>query len=383
MYLYNIFLKNQFFHNPNIIFFNHGSFGSCPKPIYNDLLYWQNKLEQDPVYFFEELIFNKLEKSREALGSYINCSPGDVVFFTNPTTAINAVARSLKLNIGDEVLSTNHIYGALDNTWSYICKKNNASLVKAPIPFSLKNEQQFLDLFFKHITKKTKVIFISHITSMTAMIFPIKEIINYAKEKKILTIIDGAHVPGHVSLDIKKLDPDIYTGACHKWMCAPKGTSFLYVKKELQKSIHPLIVSWGWESENPRISKFLDWHQWQGTNDMSSFLTIPKTIKFLNDNNWQKHSKLCHEHTIRIRNNLLDFLNISHPCPDNWIGQMASIPIPIENPEEMKNILFNKFKIQVPVFKWNDMTILRYSIQVYNNESEMEILLKSIKEILC
>ena len=223
-------------------FLNHGSFGACVKPVYEDLLKWQKIMEKEPVKFFEDILYDALKVSRKSLGDYIGCSSDDLAYFPNPTTAINAVARSLKLKPGEEVLSTNHIYGALDRSWKYICSAKKVRFIKADIPFPIQSKDEFLDCFLNAVTDHTKVIFLSHITSMTAIKFPVEEVIKFAKRKKILTIIDGAHVPGHIPLNIKKLDPDIYTGACHKWMCTPKGISFLYVKKDLQGSIHPLVV---------------------------------------------------------------------------------------------------------------------------------------------
>ena len=375
-------LKNQFFLDPNIIFLNHGSFGSCAKPVYENLLEWQKKLEIEPVKFFEETIFNALKKSREALGSYINCAADDLVYFPNPTTAVNAVARSLNLQNGDEVLSTNHIYGALDKSWEYICNDKQATFVKANIPFPISSKEEFLKYFLEAVTDKTKVIFLSHITSMTAMRFPVEDVIQFAKENNILCIIDGAHVPGHIHLDICALDPDIYTGACHKWMCTPKGISFLYVKKSLQDNIHPLVVSWGWESDTPGVSKFLDWHQWQGTRDMSAFLTIPRAIQFLKENNWVDISKKCKKQVVDTRNIFLECFNIPTPCPNNWLGQMASIPLPIENAMDFKHTLLEKYNIQVPIFQWKNNIYLRYSIQAYNSIDDLEKLYIAVKEIL-
>ena len=284
-------MKNQFMLDPKIIYLNHGSFGACAKPIFNDLLKWQKKLELEPVKFFEETIYESLKASRKALGNYVNCHPNDLVYFPNPTTAVNAIARSLKLNKNDEVLSTNHVYGALDKTWQYICDDKKAKFIKAKFEIPINSKKEFLEQFLNSITKNTKVIFISHLTSMTAMKFPVEEIINFSKKNKILTIIDGAHIPGHIPLDLMALDPDMYVGACHKWMCTPKGVSFLYVKNELQFQVHPIIISWGWNSDNPGISNFLDWHEWQGTRDMSAFLTIPKAIDFLNKHNWSNLSR--------------------------------------------------------------------------------------------
>ena len=375
-------LKHQFMLDPNVTFLNHGSFGACVKPVYENLLEWQTKMEQEPVKFFDDILFNALKASRRALGNYVGCSPDDLVYFPNPTTAINAVARSLKLKPGEEVLSTNHIYGALNRSWKYICAEKKARFIKVDIPFPIQSKEEFLDCFFNAVTDNTKVIFLSHITSMTAIKFPVEEVIKFAKRKKILTIIDGAHVPGHIPLNIKKLNPDIYTGACHKWMCTPKGISFLYVKRDLQESIHPLVVSWGWESENPSPSKFLDWHEWQGTRDMSAFLTIPTAIKFLNEHNWQEVSRKCQKLVVQTRNQFLDLLNISPPCPNSWLGQMASIPLPVEDADVFKKKLLNSYKIQVPVFQWEGNAYLRYSIQAYNSKSDLEKLLSAVKELL-
>ena len=375
-------LKNQFMLDSDITFLNHGSFGACAKPVYENLMEWQIKMEREPVKFFENILFDALKVSRQALGDYVGCSSDELVYFQNPTTAVNAVARSLKLKPREEVLSTSHIYGALDRSWKYICAEKGARFVKADIPFPIQSKDEFLTCFFNAVTDHTKVIFLSHITSMTAMKFPVEEVIQLAKEKKILIIIDGAHVPGHIPLDLIKLDADIYTGACHKWMCTPKSVSFLYVKKELQEDIHPLVVSWGWKSENPSTSKFLDWHEWQGTRDMSAFLTIPAAIKFLEKHNWLEVSIKCRKQVVHTRNQFLDLLGISHPCPDSWLGQMASIPLPIYDENIFKKELLERYHIQVPVFNWRGNAYLRYSIQAYNSESDLEKLLFAVKELL-
>lgn len=375
-------MKNQFMLDPKIIYLNHGSFGACAKPVFENLLKWQKELETEPVKFFEETIFKSLEISRQALGNYINCHSNDLVYFPNPTTAINAVAKSLKLNKDDEILSTNHIYGALDRTWQYICDEKKAVFKKIKLNIPINSKKEFLETFLNSITKNTKAIFISHLTSATAMIFPIKEIINFAKKNKILTIIDGAHIPGHIDLDLKEIDPDIYVGACHKWMCTPKGVSFLYVKKRLQEQVHPLIISWGWNSDNPGISKFLDWHEWQGTKDMSAFLTIPAAINFLHKNDWKTLSQTCKKKVVQLRNDFIDLLHFTPPCPNDWLGQMASIPMPITDPENFKNKLLSNYNIQIPIFKWADKVLLRYSIQAYNSEEDLEKLLYAVKELL-
>ena len=375
-------LKNQFMLDPALTYLNHGSFGACPKLIFDNLKDWQIRMEKDPVQFLESDIFPLLADSRKALGNFLGCEGDDLVYYPNPTHAVNAVARSLKLKAGDEVLSTNHIYGALDFTWQQVCQDSGAKFIKAELPLPIKSKAEFLNIFFSYMSDKTRVIFISHITSMTAMIFPVEDIIQFAKDREILTIIDGAHVPGHLQLNITELDADIYTGACHKWMCAPKGTSFLYVRKSLQDEIMPPVISWGWEGELSNTSLFLNRHEWQGTRDMTPFLVVPETIKFLNDNNWQERSKLNRKLVISTRNQFLDLLNGEPICPDDWLGQMATIELPIDDPLQFKRSLMEIYKIQIPVFSWGNITALRYSVHFYNTEEDVKRLVAAVKELL-
>jgi len=279
-------LKQQFLIDENITFLNFGSFGACPKPVFEEYQRLQRELEKESVQFIAFDGPKNLKHSREALANYIHCNADDVVYVTNPSYAINIVAKNLQLKQDDEILSTNIEYGALDRTWNYYCRKAGAKYIRQPIELPVISKEKIIEDFFKGSTAKTKAIFISHITSATALKLPVKEIIDIARAKGLLTIVDGAHVPGHIALDITVLDADVYTGACHKWMCTPKGSSFLYVRNSLQKMFDPLVISWGYESAVPSNSQFIDYHQMQGTRDLSTFLSVPKAIEFLNENNW-------------------------------------------------------------------------------------------------
>ena len=317
-------IKSLFNLDQNITHLNHGSFGACPKAIINEQIKWKKDLEKDPVRHLAHDITKNLEKSRIALSSYINCHKDDVVFFPNPSTALNTVLRSLNLKKGDEVLATNHEYGAMDKAWKYLSKKTGIKYINQKISTPLRTKQGFIDEFLNGLTKKTKIIFLSHITSPTALIFPIKEICEIAKKKNIITIIDGAHVPGHINLDISEIDADFYCGACHKWMCSPKGVAFLYVKKALQNIIEPLVISWGYESENPSSSQFLDYLQWQGTNDISAYLTIPATIDFLKKYKWRTKSEKCKELNLWAVNKIQTELKLETLADTFFLGQMSS-----------------------------------------------------------
>ena len=373
--------KSLFLLDKETIHLNHGSFGACPKPIFDALISWQKKLEFNPAKFLAFDIFVHLEKSRESLSEYINCDKNDIVFFPNPSTALNTVIKSLDLKKDDEILTTNHEYGALDKTWNFICKNTGAKYIKQNIKLPLKSKNEFINTFIKGINKNTKVIFMSHITSPTGLIFPAEELCRIARENNIFCIIDGAHVPAHIDLDIKKLNPDIYTGACHKWMCAPKGTSFLYAKKNIQDDINPLVVSWGYDAEVPGVSKYLDYHQWQGTNDPSPYLTVPDVIAFLKKYNWKDVSLNCRKINIEARKLVNKTLNKTPISDDEFIGQMSAIEIKCTDSIQLIKKLYEDFKIVVPIVKWENKMLLRFSIQAYNSMEDIEKLIFAMKKL--
>jgi len=377
-------MKSQFLLNPEITYLNHGSFGACPKPVFENYQSWQRELESEPVQFITKNSLHYLKEAKKALAKYINCSPLDFFFTPNPTFAVNTIMRSLELKPGDEILSTNHEYGAMDRTWNFYSKKMGIRYVRQEVSLPIVSKEQILADFWKGYNSNTKVIFINQISSATAIIFPVKEICAKARELGLITIIDGAHVPGHIDLDIRALDPDFYTGTLHKWMLAPKGSSFLYVKKEFQNKIDPLIVSWGYESESPGESEFLDYHEYQGTRDISAFLATPAAIDFLEKNNWKIKSANCKK---MILGNYLRFCTLvnSKPiCPvtSEFLGQMCSIPIAVEKPSELKELLLSKYNIEIPVMTLNKNVYLRISIQVYNDENDLEILYKALEDII-
>ena len=280
-------IKSLFLLNDDVTYLNHGSFGACPKPIFESLFRWQTILENQPVQFLDKDSHERMRNSRRSLSKFIDCESDSLVFFQNPTTAMNEIIRSLDLNKGDEILSTNHEYGAMDKTWNFICNQKGAKYVKANIQLPVTTSEIFTNNFLSKVSKNTKIFFLSHMTSATGLYFPIEEICKFAKNNNILTIIDGAHIPGHFPLSIKSLDPDIYIGACHKWLLCPKGVSFLYVNKKYHDTIDPLIISWGYDAEFPSHSQFQDHHSWQGTRDISPFLTIPDAIDFRNKYHWK------------------------------------------------------------------------------------------------
>lgn len=376
-------MQSQFLLDPKVTYLNHGSFGACPKPIFDDYQQWQRELETEPVQFITKNAFRYLKQSKEALGQFIGCKAEDFFFVPNPTFAINAVMRSLDLKPGDEILATDHEYGAMDRTWNFFSIKTGAKYVRANISLPIVSKEQIIEEFWSHYSPRTKVVFINQISSATALIFPVKEICDKAKSLGLITIVDGAHVPGHIDLDITALNPDFYTGTAHKWMLTPKGSSFLYVRKAFQQMLDPLVVSWGYESDNPGESQFLDYHEHQGTRDISAYLTIPASIKFLAENNWKQVAGKCRQMILDNYQSFCDLLGTQPICPvtTEFLGQMCSVPVRTENPMALKEMLFDKYQIEIPVMKIGSHTFVRISLNGYNSQEDLEKLRNALSEI--
>ncbi len=373
-------LKDLFQLNPKITFLNHGSFGACPLPVFQDYQQWQVKLEQEPIQFITKTGIEAYRRSKEVFAEKFHCSVDDFFLTSNPSTAFNTVIKSLKLEAGDEILSTDLEYGAMDKTWDFRCKQTGAKYIRQHIPLPISSKEDFLERFWSGLTHRTKVIFISHITSATALILPVKEICEKANILGITTLIDGAHVPGHISLNLDLLNADYYTGALHKWYLAPKGCSFLHVKKQNQELLDPLIVSWGYESEFPSHSQFLDYHEYTGTRDSSAFLCLPSLADFWERQQWKQKTQEAKEILHRWYPLFCNLLETEPICPVNtdFLGQICSIPISTPLPFELKEVLYNQYKIEIPITNRAKDFFIRISFQAYNQEEELAYLYESL-----
>jgi len=376
--------QDQFLLNPAITFLNFGSFGATPKPIFENYQHWQKVLEAEPVQFFAFDGFNYLAESRAALAKYIGCADqDDLVYVTNPSFAINLIAKNFPLKAGDEILTTDIEYGACDRTWNFYCEKAGATYRRQKINLPITTKEKFIDDFFAGVTPNTKAIFISQITSSTGLIFPVKEVCEIAKSKGLITIVDGAHVPGHIPFNLSEMKADFYTGACHKWMMAPKGCSFLYAHKSVQHLCDPLIVSWGYKALKPSHSAFLDYHQMIGTRDFSAFLTVPTCIKFMAENDWISVRTACHEMVLANAQRFYDLLESKpiSPLTNEWIGQMISIPIKTNAPEVLQRRLYTDYKIEIPIMRQENDVYMRYSINAFNTIENLDTLYHALSEL--
>ncbi|KPK94127.1 MAG: aminotransferase class V [Anaerolineae bacterium SM23_ 63] len=377
-------LKSEFLLDPEVIFLNHGSFGACPRPVFETYQKWQHELERQPVKFLSRRARDLMAEARAALADFLHCGEDEVVYFTNPTTAINMVVRSLELKPGDEILTTDHEYGAMDRIWRFICQQAGARYVRQPIPLPLTSRADFVEAFCSGITPRTRLVFISHITSPTALCFPVEAICHRARQMGLLSIVDGAHAPGQLPLDLTQLGADLYTGACHKWLCAPKGAAFLYARREVQDRLRPLVTSWGWEAEKPSDSRFIDHHEWQGTRDIAAFLSVPTAIRFQQDHRWNTIRRRCHQLASKTRGRINTLTGFEALCPDSqeWFIQMFTARLPDLDCEAFQTQLYDEYRIEVVTHRWNDQPLIRVSFQGYNDEEDADALLHALGKLL-
>ncbi len=377
-------LRDQFLLDPNIIYLNHGSFGATPRSVFEKYQAWQLELEREPVEFLGRRFNDLMRAAREPLAAYLNVQPDEVVYVSNATTGLNVVARSLQLKPGDEVLSTNHEYGALDRTWRFLCGKAGATYINHQLPDPLESHDQFSESMWGRVTDRTRMIFLSHITSPTALLFPIEEICRRARSAGILTIIDGAHAPGQIPLDLKTIDADFYSGNCHKWMCAPKGSGFLYARKDKQHLVEPLIVSWGYESDNPSGSMFIDHHEWLGTRDYAAYLATPTAIEFMAQHDWAKVQRECRSLAHEAQRRITEWCGLAALNLDSYPHdlQMLTAPLLPCDPVSTQGKLFERYQIEIPLVAWDNRQWIRVSIQAYNSANNVDRLLIALRDIL-
>lgn len=377
-------LRDQFLLRPDVIFLNHGSFGACPRPVFEAYQRWQEELERQPVEFFTRRYHDLMRSARQALGSYLGADADDLAYVPNATTAVNIVARSVPLGPGDEVVGTDHEYGAIDRAWRFVCADRGARYIRAAVPVPVRSAEDIVDGIWASITPRTRVLAISHITSPTALIFPVAELGRRARAAGIVTVIDGAHAPGQLSVDLEALGVDFYAGNCHKWLCAPKGSGFLFARREVQDSVRPLVVSWGEESEFADPSRFQSEFQWQGTRDVAGYLSVPEAIRFLREHDWDTVRARCHALARSARERLSAVTGLEPLSPDDpsWYAQMVSVSLPVEDARAAQRRLLEQFSVEVPVIAWNGRALLRVSVQGCNTDANVDALVDAVGAIL-
>ena len=373
-------LKEHFLLNPEVAFFNHGSFGACPRPVFEEYQRLQRQMEWLPTDFLGRNRVQMVDEARAALAEYVKTDVGNIVFVPNATSGINTVARSLAFEAGDEILTTNHEYGAINNTWKYICEKTGAQLLPHHIDLPVTTHEAFVDSFWSEVTPRTRLISISHVTSPTSLIFPIEEICRRAREVGIITVIDGAHAPSQIDLDMEAIGADFYSGNCHKWLSAPKGSGFLYARPKHHPLIDPLVISHGRQPD----STFATRSEWQGTRDISAFLTVPAAIEFQKEHNWPGVRQRCHELAIEVSDRVSAMTRIEPIATDLdlWFSQMISIPLPDQRLHEVATRLYEDYNTVIAGGVIDEQHFMRISVQAYNTQDDIDRLCDAMAEIL-
>jgi isopenicillin-N epimerase len=374
-------LKDPFLLDRDVIYLNHGAYGATPRPVFEDYQHWQRELEREPVDFLSRSSTERLAHSRSVLAQYLDTERDNLVYVNNGTVGLNIVARSLWLKPGDELLTTDHEHGGIDRLFRFMAGKLGFTIVKRPIPLPVTSHADCVELFWAGVTPRTKAILISHLTSPTSLVFPVGEIIARARKAGIATIIDGSHVPGQLPLSLRKLNPDFYVGILHKWLCAPKGCAFLYARPVMQDRLDPLVVSWGWEPRNPGPSRFVEFHEWQGSRDISAYLAVPAAIRFQAEHGWDDIRRKCHDLAREAQKAVSDLFALEpyHPDQDDWFGQIVCARLPPNTDDKaLLNCLRHEHHIDVSVDRFDGPRI-RISVQAYNDHNDIDRLLEALK----
>lgn len=377
-------LKEKFYLDPAIHFLNHGSFGATPKDVLRAFYDWVERSERQPVLFYAREFHAHLAAARKQLASYLGTAAERLVFVPNATHGVNLMARSIPLQPGDEVLMTDHEYGACENVWHLRCAETGASLrhVRVSIPYV--SQARLRDQILETISPKTRILYLSHISSPTALTFPVAEIVAAARELGIVTCIDGAHAPGMVPLDLDAICADFYTGNCHKWMCTPRGSGFLSVSEPWVDRVVPNVISWGTGpfTENTVGNRLIDGNTWLGTQSPCSYLSVPATITFLRDNDWDRVRCDCHAlltDALREVNELIGFAPL-YPS-ESGVSQMGIAELPSSwDPARLKTFLYDRFRVEVPIIRWKERNFVRVSCQGYNDNEDVCALVAGLEE---
>jgi len=369
---------------------NHGSFGASPMIVRQNKQEWSHLLESNPMDFFVRELENHLDHAAEKLGKFVGAPAKDLIFVGNATDGMNILATSLEFESGDEILFSDHEYGAVVRIWRRVCKKTGAIPVFAQTPCPVTSTDEFVDAIFEKATDRTKLLVVSHISSPTAVVFPVAEICRRAKERKIPVCIDGPHAIAMLPLNIQELNCDFYTASCHKWLCAPFGSGFLYVAPKWQQKMQPAVLSWG-RSVSGRQTNWKDEFHWTGTHDPSANLAIPAAIEFLTDYGLENFRKVTHQNAQYFRQRMQETTGLPELVPDSpdWYGSMIAMPIPnhdVEPPpngkrDPLQDALWEKYKIEIPVLHWQGQRLIRCSCHLYNSRTEIDLLMQALKEL--
>lgn len=387
--------------DPAVAMLNHGSFGACPRAVLRRQLRLRRRMERQPVQFFTREVQPLLDRSRRALAELISADADDLVFVRNATGGVNSVLRSLQLRPGDELLVTDHGYNACHNVVDFAAGRAGAKVVTASIPLPIDSPQGVLEAITAKVTQRTRLAVIDHVTSPTGMVFPIQQIVRRLDGLGVDTLVDGAHAPGMVPLDVRRISAAYYTGNCHKWLCAPKGAGFLHVRPDRQQAVQPAVISHGFNVSRPGYPRLHDAFDWAGTDDPTPWLCVAEAIRFLDaldEGGMEGLMRRNRQLALWAREMLCGRLSLWPPCPAEMIGSLAALRLPDDAApaaaldtsttptatHPLQNELLQRFGIEVVVCWWPaaPQKLLRISAQAYNHPAQYEALAAAMESLL-
>lgn len=389
-------LRAHWLLEPGLTFLNHGSFGACPRPVLDAQRRERERLEANPVRYLARELEPRLDEVRAELAAFVGAEPADLVFVANATTAVNAVVRSLRFRAGDELLALDHGYGACLNVLRHAAVEHGAAVVLARVPFPLESADAAVDAILAAAGPRTRLALVDHVTSPTGLVLPLHRIVPALEARGIPVLVDGAHAPGMVPLDLGALGASYYTGNAHKWLCAPKGAGFLHVRRELQAAIRPAVISHGASAGRADRSRFLLEFDWVGTVDPTAVLAIPEALRFVGSlapGGWPEVMRRNRRLALSARSLLADALGVPPPAPDAMVGSLAALPLPdgaADPPrsplyrDALQDALVERFAIEVPVVPWPapPRRLLRISAQLYNGLDDYRRLAAALRALL-
>jgi len=377
--------------DPDVTFLNHGSYGACPRAILEAQGRLRDRLEAEPVRFLSRELEGLLDGAREALGGFLGADPDDLAFVPNATTGVNTVLRWLDLGPGDELLATDHTYNACRNALEAVAARAGARVVVATLPFPVAAPEEVLEAVLSRVGPRTRLALVDHVTSPTGLVLPVERLVRELASRGVDTLVDGAHAPGMVPLNLEALGAAYYAGNCHKWLCAPKGSGFLHVRRDRQKGVRPLVISHGANSPRGDRSPFRLEFDWAGTVDPTAYLVVPEAIRYMGSllpGGWPALMAHNRGTALAARDRLGAVLGGAPPAPDSMIGSLAALRVPpgfgptVRNGERdsLQTALFDRFGIELLVFTWPALAsrILRVSAQLYNSAGDYERLAEAL-----
>jgi isopenicillin-N epimerase len=368
-------LKSEWLLDDRTTFLNHGSFGACPRAVVEEQNDWRRRIEAEPIELIARRGPELLDTVKRAVGQWLRMPTSDFGLVTNATEGINAVLRCLKLSPGDELLSTNHVYFAVRQAMRYVAGEAGAVYREIDLPVPVASDEQVAGTVLSGLSGKTRLLVIDHITSPTALVFPIERIVAGCADRGVDVLVDGAHGPGMVPLNVPAIGAAYYAGNLHKWACCPKGSAFIWARPDRQAGIHPLVISHyfgeGFERE----------FSWQGTRDMSAWLTVPRALQFMADLGWERVMGHNHAMAVWVNQMLCDRWGVQSLSPPDgqMLGSMATVPLPVPldrlpRPEipAFQQRLYSEHHIEIPVVSWGGRNFVRPCCQVYNVAADYE-----------